>query len=302
MNIEFYTSFKAALANGYRPCKICKPTENANEAPPQVAKAIKMVKNNPKTKISDDQLRTEKISPVVLRRWFNEHYGMTFHTYQRMYRINIAFQELKNGKQTTRTAYETGYESLSGFGYTYKKLLGKSPQNSGEQVIILVNRFTTPLGPMFVCATEEGICLLEFVERDILEKEFAELQKLLKATIIVGENAPIQQVKKEIGEYFKGKRKIFEVALHTPGTHFQNSVWAHLLTIPFGQKTTYQNIAQQIEKPKAIRAVGAANGRNRISIIIPCHRVIGTDGKLRGYGGGIERKQWLLNHVEQHNL
>lgn len=299
-NVIFYTSFKAALANGYRPCKICKPTENANEAPPQVVKVIEMVKNNPKTKISDDQLRAENISPVVLRRWFNEHYGMTFHAYQRMYRINIAFQELKKGKRTTQTAYETGYESLSGFGYTYKKLLGKSPKNSGQQAVILVNRFTTPLGPMFVCATDKGICLLEFVERDILEKEFEELQKLLKARIIAGENKHIQQVKKEILEYFEGRRKTFAVALHTPGTDFQNSVWQHLLTIPIGEKTTYQIIAQQIEKPKAVRAVGAANGRNRISIIIPCHRVIGSDGKLRGYGGGIERKEWLLNHEEKH--
>lgn len=297
-NVIFYTSFKDALAYGYRPCKICKPTENANQAPEQVAQAIQLVKDHPKEKISDELLKSKSISPVVVRRWFNQHYGMTFHAYQRMYRMNIAFQELKNGKRTTQTAFETGYESLSGFGYTYKKILGKSPQNSGKQNIILVHRFTTRLGPVFVCATNKGICLLEFVERDILEKEFSELQKLLKATVIAGENMHIKQVKKEIGEYFEGNRKTFEVALDLPGTDFQKMVWNHLLTIPLGDKTTYQAIAEQIEKPKAVRAVGAANGRNRISIIVPCHRVVGSDGKLRGYGGGIARKEWLLAHEQ----
>ncbi|MEM1124264.1 MAG: Ada metal-binding domain-containing protein, partial [Bacteroidota bacterium] len=187
-NVVFFSSFKDALAYGFRPCKICKPTENAHQAPIHVEQAIELVKADPKAKILDELLQENGISPVVVRRWFKQHYGMTFHAYQRMYRMNIAFQELKNGKRATRTAFEAGYESLSGFGYTYKKLLGKSPKKSGEQNIILIHRFTTPLGPMFVCATERGICLLEFVERDILEKELAELQKLLKATIIAGEN------------------------------------------------------------------------------------------------------------------
>jgi len=295
-NVIFYSTFKDALINGYRPCKICKPTENTNQAPDQVEKAILLVKNSPKEKISDAVLQKNDISPVVVRRWFNQHYGMTFHAYQRMYRMNIAFQELKSGQRTTQTAFATGYESLSGFGYTYKKLLGKSPKNSQEQQLLLIDRFTTPLGPMFVCATDKGVCLLEFVERDILEKELTELQKLLNARLIVGENVHIKQVKKEVIEYFENQRSIFDVALDMPSTDFQQLVWQYLLTIPVGQKTTYQTIAQQIGKPKAVRAVGAANGRNRIAIIVPCHRVVGSDGKLRGYGGGIERKEWLLKH------
>lgn len=298
-NVVFYSTFKEALAHGYRPCKICKPTQNASEAPTQVEQAIQLVKDHPKEKISDMVLQKNDISPVIVRRWFNQHYRMTFHAYQRMYRMNVAFQELKKGQQTTQTAFSAGYESLSGFGYTYKKLLGRSPKNSQTQSIILIHRFTTPLGPMFVCATDQGICLLEFVEREILEKELEELQKLLSATIIAGENAHIQQVKREISEYFDGKRKTFEVTLHMPGTDFQRLVWQHLLTVPIGQKTTYQTIAQQIGKSKAVRAVGAANGRNRIAIIVPCHRVVGSDGKLRGYGGGIERKEWLLAHEKK---
>ncbi|TCI93056.1 bifunctional transcriptional activator/DNA repair enzyme AdaA [Tenacibaculum sp. M341] len=299
-NVEFYTTFKDALDNGYRPCKICKPTENANQAPEQVENAIKLIKENPKKKITDYQLRQKGISPEIVRRWFKKNYGMTFQAYQRMYRINNAFQELKLGKNTTHTAIDTGYESLSGFGYTFKKLIGKSPKQSKGENLILINRLTTPLGPMFVCSTENGVCLLEFVDRRMLETEFKDLQKLLKANIISGENEHIKQVKKEIKEYFEGTRKKFDVKLETPGTDFQNSVWYCLQQIEYGTTTTYQNQAEKINNPKAIRAVASANGYNRISIIIPCHRVIGKDGKMTGYGGGIERKKWLIEH-ERNN-
>ncbi|MCK0126778.1 methylated-DNA--[protein]-cysteine S-methyltransferase [Gelidibacter sp. F2691] len=299
-NVEFYTSFKEALDNGYRPCKICKPTENANQAPEQVEKAIILVKENPKNKITDFQLRQEGISPEVVRRWFKNNYGMTFQAYQRMYRINNAFQELKKGKNATHTAFDTSYESLSGFGYTFKKLVGKSPKQIKDKNIILINRVTTPLGPMFVCATDKGICLLEFVDRRMLETEFKDLQKLLNANIISGENEHIKQAKKEIKEYFEGSRKQFEVQLETPGTAFQNSVWNCLQEIEYGTTATYQEQAEKINNPKAIRAVASANGYNRISIIVPCHRVIGKDGKLTGYGGGIERKKWLIEH-ERNN-
>ncbi len=232
----------------------------------------------------------------MVRRWFNKNYGMTFQAYQRMYRINVAFQELKNGKNTTETAFDSGYESLSGFGYTFKKIMGNSPTNSTTENVILINRLTTPLGPMFVCATENGVCLLEFVDRRMLETEFKDLQKRLNATIIAGENEHIKQAKKEIAEYFEGKRKRFDVKLETSGTDFQNLVWDYLRKIEYGETSTYQQQAEKINNPKAVRAVASANGYNRIAIIIPCHRVIGKDGKLTGYGGGLERKKWLLEH------
>ncbi len=295
-NVEFYTTFKEALDHGYRPCKICKPTENANQAPDQVEKAIKMVKENPKEKISDYTLRQHQISPEVVRRWFNKNYGMTFHAYQRMYRINNALIELKSGKRTTETAFDTGYESLSGFGYTYKKLIGQSPQNSTNNQVILINRLTTPLGPMFICSSEKGICLVEFVDRKMLETEFKDLQKLLKANIITGDNQHIQQAKKELAEYFAGQRKNFAFDIHTPGTAFQNKVWTALNKIPYGQTSTYQALAENIDQPTAVRAVARANGYNRLAIVVPCHRIIGKDGQLRGYGGGIERKRWLIEH------
>ena len=299
-NVEFFSDFKSALAHGYRPCKICKPTEHAHQAPTQVEAAIALVRQHPKSKITDAQLRAQNIRPEAVRRWFKQHYGMTFQAFQRLYRINIAYNELKAGKNTTTTAFESGYESLSGFGYTYKKIIGKSPTDSLQKKVILINRFTTPLGPMFVGATYQGICLLEFVDRRMLETEFKDLQRLLQASILIGDNAHTLQAKQQLAEYFAGQRHQFDLPLHHPGTPFQQRVWQSLLTIPYGQTTSYQAQAQLIQQPKAIRALASANGHNRIAIIIPCHRVIGKDGKLRGYGRGLARKQWLLD-LEKRN-
>ena len=295
-NVEFYTEVKDLLHHGYRPCKVCKPTENSNEPPKEVLQALELIKINPKEKIKDYQLREAGLSPESLRRWFQKHYGITFHAYQRMLRVNNAFQELKKGKSVSHSALDAGYDSLSGFGYTFKKIVGKSPDLSKHQNIILIQRITTPLGPMFVCATEKGICMLEFVDRKMLETEFKDLQRLLKATILIGENEHIKQTQKELKEYFEGKRTTFEVALDMPGTAFQQSVWQELTQIPCGTTRSYQEQAVALNKPKAVRAVASANGYNRISIIVPCHRIIGKDGQLRGYGGGLERKQWLLDH------
>lgn len=301
-NVVYFSTFKAALDNGFRPCKICKPTEHSTEAPPEVKQAIQLVKDHPKEKISDSRLRAQQISPERVRRWFKNHYGLTFHTYQRMYRINNAYKELKDGKKTTDTAFDLGYESLSGFAYTYKKLMGKAPTKSKDKSIILINRITTPLGPMFVCATEKGLCLLEFTDRKMLETEFRDLQKLLQAKILIGENQHTKQAAKELKEYFEGSRTTFDVQLHTPGTDFQQSVWKALQDIPLGSTSSYQGLAESMNKSTAFRAVARANGFNRISIIVPCHRIIGKDGNLRGYGGGIERKKWLLEFEQQKTI
>lgn len=293
-NVVFYNTYSEALKNGFRPCKICCPTENTNETPEQVASAIQLVKDNPKEKISDQLLREKEISPSIVRRWFKKNYGITFHAFQRMYRINNAYKEIKDGKKTTNTAFDLGYESLSGFGYTYKKLIGNSPSKSKSKNIILINRLTTPLGPMFVCASDKGICLLEFTDRKILETEFRDLQKLLNAEILIGENKHTKQLKKELREYFDKQRTEFEIPIDIPGTVFQQEVWNALKKVPFGTTSTYEQQASKINRPKAIRAVGRANGLNRISIVVPCHRIIGKNGNLTGYGGGIERKKWLI--------
>lgn len=291
-NVEFFNTLKSALDAGFRPCKVCRPTENSCSAPHYIKQALELVRLTPKARVSDTQLRENNISPERMRRWFLQHHGMTFQAFQRMQRVNVALQEVKAGRSVTDVAFDNGYESLSGFGYICKKLTGHSPVE--HQQTILIHRFTTPLGPMFVCATESGVCLLEFVDRRMLETEFSDLQRLLRARIIAGTNNHTCQAEQEIGEYFASSRNNFTLALDTPGSDFQRSVWQALGQLPCGHTTHYQALAESINKPTAARAVAAANGANRIAIVIPCHRVIGKDGSMTG--SGVTRKAWLLEH------
>ncbi len=148
--------------------------------------------------------------------------------------------------------------------------------------------------------TEQGVCLLEFVDRRMLETEFKKLQRLFKARIIAGENNHTRKAEQEISKSFAGQRQIFDVILHLKGSEFLQSVWQLLQTVHYGQTSSYQAQAQKLGKPQAVRAVAFANGRNRIAIIIHCHRIIGKNGALMGYGGGVARKQWLIEHEQRY--
>lgn len=164
---------------------------------------------------------------------------------------------------------------------------------------LLLQHLTTPLGQMAVCASEQGICLLEFTTSQRTRRELDDLQRLTGTRIVVGDNAHTRQAIAQLGEYFAGERRDFSLPLHTPGTAFQQRVWQALCRIPYGETVSYQWQAEQLGNAGAIRAVAAANGANRIAIVIPCHRVIGKDGSLTGYGGGLQRKAWLLAHEQR---
>ncbi len=294
-NVIFYDSTQQALQNGYRPCKICKPMEKQDETPKYIKDTIKELHQNPYLRLKDADLRRRNIEPSQIRRWFKKYHNMTFHAYQRMLRINTAFSSIKKGEAISNSAFDSGYESLSTFNQSYRSVFGKSPTKTADKSVINIIRFTTPIGPVFTCASSKGICLLEFTDRKMLESEFTDLCKRLNAVILPGNNPHLDQVQSEIQEYFSGIRKIFTVPLHTPGTEFQKSVWKSLQKIPYGETRSYKQQAFALGNPKAIRATASANGHNRIAIIIPCHRVIASDGSLAGYGGGTHRKKWLLD-------
>ena len=167
--------------------------------------------------------------------------------------------------------------------------------------MIKITKIETPLGEMVAGATDDGVCLLEFHDRKILPAEFEDLTRLLDTTIEDGENKHLKTLRKQLKEYFNGKRKEFDILLVTPGSPFQQAVWKELLEIPFGKTRSYQEQANLLNKSDSVRAVANANGINRISIVIPCHRVIGSDGKLTGYGGGLKRKKWLLDHEKKYS-
>ena len=159
----------------------------------------------------------------------------------------------------------------------------------------------TPLGEMVAGATDEGVCLLEFHDRRMLPTEYKDLVKLLKTTIQEGENTHLKTLIKQLKEYFDGNRKEFSIPLITPGSVFQQAVWKELQNIHFGSTRSYQEQAMALNMPDSIRAVANANGMNRIAIVIPCHRIIGSDGRLTGYGGGLRRKKWLLDHERKYS-
>lgn len=307
-NVIFCDNPQQAIQAGFRPCKICRPMDLEGEAPPYVKNIIQELHDEPYLKIKDWDLRQRGIEPSQIRRWFQKNHNMTFHCYQRMMRINKAYNQIKGGNKVTNAAFGIGYDSLSGFNEGYKSIFGKAPKDINNQNVINIIRFPTKLGPMFACATEKGLCLLEFTDRRMLESEFKDLCKRLNAVILPSdkagsENEHLDLVQREIAEYFDGKRQTFSVALDTPGTEFQQMVWLGLQDIKYGEIRSYKQQAEFLGKPKAVRAVAGANGMNRISIIIPCHRVIGSDGNLTGYGGGLARKKALLGlEAEGENI
>jgi AraC family transcriptional regulator, regulatory protein of adaptative response / methylated-DNA-[protein]-cysteine methyltransferase len=167
--------------------------------------------------------------------------------------------------------------------------------------MIKIIKIDTPLGEMVAGATNDGICLLEFSDRKMLQTEYKDIIRYLNTTVEEGENKHLAGLKIQLKEYFEGNRKIFSLQLLTPGSPFQQLVWKELLNIEYGSTRSYKEQALALDNPGSIRAVARANGMNRIAIIIPCHRVIGSDGQLTGYGGGLKRKRWLLEHEKKYS-
>ena len=293
-NVEFFDNTKDAIQKGYRPCKVCKPLVNPDETPLDIRKLLIELSENPGLKLKDVDLVERGLQPITVKRWFLKHHGITFHAFQRTFKINSAFKKLQQGENVLDVALDNGYESLSGFNDSFKNVFGVSPKNSKMEKIVDLKRIETPLGTMIACANENGICMLEFSDRKALPTELKEISKHFDANIVQGENPHFKTLEKELEEYFEGKLKDFTVPLASVGTDFQKKVWEILRTIPYGTTRTYQQQADILGNPKAVRAVANANGLNKISIIIPCHRVIGINGTLTGYGGGIWRKQKLL--------
>jgi AraC family transcriptional regulator of adaptative response/methylated-DNA-[protein]-cysteine methyltransferase len=300
-NVIFYDTAEQALQNGFRPCKICKPMQPLDETPKQIQNIIKELHIDPYLRIKDHDLRSRGIEPNQIRRWFKKHHNITFHAYQRMLRINTAFTNIRKGQSITNSAFDSGYQSLSGFNQGCHSVFGDNPTAASSKAIINISRFTTSLGPMFACASQRGICLLEFTDRRALETEFGEIRKQLNAVILPGKNPHLTSVQNEITRYFNGTLTEFNTPVDAPGTPFQQQVWQRLREIPYGHQRSYKEQARVLGKPSAIRAVASANGHNRIAIIIPCHRVLGANGSLTGYGGGLWRKQSLLDLEAQNS-
>ncbi len=295
-NVEFYPSARDAAAAGYRPCRRCRPLEPRGEPPAWLRGLLADVDHDPSRRWTEADLRERGIDPGRVRRWFKARHGMTFHAYLRARRLGLALGNIRLGGDLTETAYDAGYESPSGFRDAFARHFGDAPGRSRGAALVVTTRILSPLGPMVAAATEEGVCLLEFADRRMLETQIRRLRKLLDARFAPGENEHLVRLGEELREYFAGERKRFDVPLVLRGTEFQRAVWRGLAAIPYGDTVSYETLARRIGRPAAVRAVGRANGDNRLAILLPCHRVVGHDGKLVGYGGGLWRKEALLGH------
>lgn len=264
--------------------------------PDWVRDLLVKVDASPEVRLKDADLREMGIEPERARRYFLKRFGMTFQAYCRARRLGNAFQQIRGGGVTLDEApFDSGYESHSGFREAFAKWFGKAPGQSRSDDLITIDWVESPLGPLVLGASERGVCLLEFTDRRMLEAQFETLRQRFHCAVAPGSNQYTEQLKKELSEYFDGTRKDFDVPLNAPGTPFEEKVWRMLQTIPYGRTWSYMDLAREIGDPAAVRAVGRANGKNRIAIVIPCHRVVNKDGKLGGYGGGLWRKQYLLN-------
>jgi AraC family transcriptional regulator of adaptative response/methylated-DNA-[protein]-cysteine methyltransferase len=300
-NILYYATAAEALFSGYRPCLRCSPLASAAD-PAWVADLVARVEAEPKRRIRDADLRAEGLDPASVRRRFQARFGLSFQAYQRARRLAAAFEAIKAGGSLDDAVFDHGYESHSGFRDAFARLFGDAPGRYAARGsatdpaadFIRLAWIDSPLGPLVAGAVDAGICLLEFTDRRMLETQADVLRSRLGLPAAPAPHPHLDRLKTELDEYFAGRRRDFDLPLHEPGTPFQERVWAALREIPCGQTRSYGELARALGDPAAVRAVAQANGRNRIAILVPCHRVIGADGGLGGYGGGLWRKRRLL--------
>lgn len=300
-NVAFFANADEAMFAGFRACLRCKPMARTFDKPDLVDPLVELIEEKVGIRIRDGDLLALGIDPSTARRQFKRYFGITFQAYSRARRLGAALAAVREATITGKDTFvldqqlDAGFDSPSGYREAFARLFGSQPSKAGDVTVMFSTWLDTPLGPMLVVADDAGIHVLDFVNRRGLEKEIGRLRARNKCVIVPGKQRYLVQAAKEIGEYFAGKRQTFTLPLADCGTPFQRSVWKQLLAIPVGQTRTYADIAREIGQPKAVRAVARANGDNYRGIVIPCHRVIGSDGALTGYGGGLARKQWLLD-------
>jgi len=301
-NCEFFKTAQDALLASFRPCKRCHPLANPHQPSKLLEKLVSAVEAEPEKRWKDSDFKALGLDRSTARRQFKKRFGMTFVAYARARRMGLAMQAIRKGGSVIDTQLASGYESGSGFRDAFAKIMGVPPKFAKTGVMVKARWLDTPVGPMLAIADDEGLYLLEFLGRRGLEREIERLRTKLQAAIIPGSTQPIEQIQQELELYFSGKLQQFKTPLKRLGSPFQKTVWQALERIPFGETCSYAELATAIGKPTACRAVANANGANQLAIVIPCHRVINTGGKLGGYGGGIDRKIWLLEHEKKVHI
>ncbi len=299
-NCTFYETVKECFEAGYRPCKRCHPLGPAAEHDPMVQRLIKALSEAPDKRWLESDIKALGFDPSTVRRSFKRNYGITFLEMSRQLRLREGFSTLSSGKRVIDAQIDAGFESGSAFRKAFQKRFGISPTMPTKDALMWLDWIETPLGSLIVLADAERVHLLEFLDRRALPHELKKMFVQSNGCIGFGRTQVMDQLQRQLESYFNGTVQSFDIPLCYHGSHFTTSVWRELLNIPAGETRSYSEIAQKLGRATAVRAVARANGANQIAILIPCHRVIGADGSLTGYGGGLWRKQKLLEIERQY--
>ncbi|KJZ19996.1 bifunctional transcriptional activator/DNA repair enzyme AdaA [Loktanella sp. S4079] len=297
-NCHFYATTSACIDAGYRPCKRCNPISPAAKDDPMVQPFLAALDRDPTHRWSETDIATMGYDPSTIRRSFKRYFGMTFLEMARKRRLAHGFTALETGR-VIDAQLESGFDSASAFRKAFAKLLGTPPNSFRANATLRATHIPTPMGDMIAVCDESSVHLLEFADRKALPAELNRLRKIAKDDLGVGRYSITDVLAAELNAYFAGKSAVFSVPLTLHGTAFQRQIWHSLRDIPPGQTRSYQQLAQKIGAPNATRAVARANGANQIALIVPCHRIIGADGSLTGYGGGLWRKRQLIDLEKQ---
>ena len=297
---RFYESVAECLKAGFRPCKRCHPLKPAAESEPIVQKLLKALADTPDHRWNEGDLVRQGLDPSTVRRAFKRHFGITFLEMARLERLGHGFTALARGERTLDAQLQAGYDSPSAFRAAFAGLLGQSPGRMPDHAKLRADWLNSPLGPMIAVCDEASLHLLEFADRKALPTELKKLQRKTGGDLGIGRYDLHQQLAEQLDAYFSGHSANFNLPLSLHGSAFAQTVWAELQRIPAGETRSYGQLAAAINQPTATRAVASANGANQIALIIPCHRVIGADGSLTGYGGGLWRKQKLIEIERQY--
>ena len=298
-NCSFYATIGECIERGFRPCKRCHPLQAAALADPTIGALLQALDARPQLRWSESHVEKLGYDLSTVRRSFKRQFGMTFLEMARQRRLREGFVTLADGGKVITAQHEASFESSSAFRSAFARLLGRAPAELRTDRLLRATWIPTPLGDMIAVSSRSHLHLLEFVDRKALPAELKRLEAASKEAIGIGSFAPSEQAAAELGDYFAARSDRFSTPLALAGSVFTQQVWDALREIPAGETRSYGEIAQRIGRPTATRAVARANGANQIALMIPCHRVIGADGALTGYGGGLWRKQRLIEIERQ---
>ena len=293
-HLEYFATPSDAASAGYRACLRCVPERPTGSVPAWLEPLFSRLESEPDRKWDGEQLQELGLEPARVRRWFQQHHGMTFAAYCRTRRLGRALETIRTGGSLDDAALGHGYESHSGFREAFRRHFDQPPGTAREARCLRADTVASPLGTILLVASDLGLCRLSFGEEESADNVLAATKRLMKLPLVPGESPVLTQTRAELADYFAGTLRKFSVPLDVPGTEFQQRVWNGLRAIPYGSVRSYAELAAEIGCPSGQRAVGMANGANRIAIIIPCHRVVNTGGALGGFSGGLWRKRLLL--------